>query len=1091
MKVPFTTILFCLLVSFLSPAQKPVYTITNYTTKEYGRDFHPTVTDVVQDERGIIYAANGFTILEYDGQTWNSYSMNRQAWIISLAAGPDGIIYSGSQAEFGYFQPDLTDGLRYVSLSDSLDIADMGFTNVWKVSVFDGTVAFQAEEKLFLYRDGKITVINPETSFHTSFVVNDRLFVRQREKGLMEWDGEKFDVIPEGSAFSDTGVFLMLPFGQDGNSILIGTREIGFWIYNNEEIEEPLRRLTLPGEEMSEDSRITCGALSAGGKIALGTMLSGILIIDGDGNIESVISRKEGLGDNEIRNIISDRNGNLWAALNNGLSRIDVSSPLSWFDDRSGLEGSALAVARYRGQLFTGTTAGLFISGMAQEGKPAFTRVREIGSTVRSLRVAGNMLVAGTDEGLFTIKEGATERIAIDKSYSLHYSPYLKLLFSGGEKGIVVLNTAGRFETVNLLEPVNDDIVQISEQKTPDPDSTIIWVGTRYNGAVRLSFRKGIHEGTVHFNSADGLPDGPIFPFAINDSVLFGTTGGLYTFTDEKRVMSSLPDSLKNLGMMAKGYFSPAGMVPREIGLQVSVMEQDNDRVWICADNMVFSSEKGNPTVFINTPFRGIDAGKVNTIYPEDNAICWIGTTEGLVRYDGSVEKDYDIPYHSLVRRVTTMQYGSVLFAGTETGTGQAAGIPGDTWRDNQIRTIRYSSNSLRFDFAAPYFEFGDKMLFSCFLEGYDPDWIEWEKRNFREYTNLHEGSYTFRVRALNVYGRESLEASWDFTIMPPWHRTTSAFIIYAILLLLLTWSIARLYSYRLRRENIRLEGIVTERTAEVVSQKNEIETKNRVLEEQKKEIEDSIKYARRIQTAVIPAEKDFSNVVPGSFVFFRPLHIVSGDFYWTGKIEEKIIVCAADCTGHGVPGAFMSMLGVAFLNEIVNKDRVTEPDRILNNLRDKVIEALQQHGRADEAKDGMDIALVCIDKEAGRISFAGAYNPMLMVRNGEISEYNADRMPIAIYDNMKPFTAREVAMEPGDSIYLFSDGFIDQFGGPEGKKFKMNKFKALLLEINKYPPDERGALLEKAFLTWMGDNPRIDDVLVIGIRLNEYYFNP
>jgi serine phosphatase RsbU (regulator of sigma subunit) len=301
---------------------------------------------------------------------------------------------------------------------------------------------------------------------------------------------------------------------------------------------------------------------------------------------------------------------------------------------------------------------------------------------------------------------------------------------------------------------------------------------------------------------------------------------------------------------------------------------------------------------------------------------------------------------------------------------------------------------------------------------------------------------------------------------------------------MVILWLSARLYSLRLKRENLRLEGIISERTAEIVRQKDEIVEKNSVLEYQKKEIEDSIRYARRIQAAVIPSEKLCQEIFPESFVFFRPLNIVSGDFYWISRVENKIIYTAADCTGHGVPGAFMSMLGVAFLNEIVNKDKITSPELILDSLRDKVIQALQQQGVTGETRDGMDIAMICIDLNAQTLEYAGAYNPLIMVRNGELSEIPGEKMPIGIYENMHGFVKHEIKIERGDTFYMYSDGYEDQFGGPDGKKFKSRKLKNLLLSINGHPVQKQKEILESNFDSWKGELPQVDDIVVVGIAI-------
>jgi serine phosphatase RsbU (regulator of sigma subunit) len=505
-------------------------------------------------------------------------------------------------------------------------------------------------------------------------------------------------------------------------------------------------------------------------------------------------------------------------------------------------------------------------------------------------------------------------------------------------------------------------------------------------------------------------------------------------------------------------------MTSNDIRETVSILVENNDKVWVCADNSVGYLNKRDSMKYVRRPFTGIEAGKINTIYPEKNGICWIGTTDGLYRYDENTIKDYGKNYKTLIRKVSLPDKDSAIFLGTQPGAGLIPSLP---WRDN----------SIRLEFSALFYEYSGKILYSYKLEERSSKWSQWTKENYQEFTNLREGNYTFSVKARNIYGTESEQANYSFAILPPWYRTIPAYILYVIIAVALFWIFARLYSYKLKRENIRLEGIVSERTAEIME-------KNLVLEHQKKEIEDSIRYARRIQSAVIPSDKTYHELLPESFVLFKPLNIVSGDFYWIGHVGSKIIFTAADCTGHGVPGAFMSMLGVAFLNEIVNKDHITVPDQILNSLRDKVIQALQQQGVSGETRDGMDIALICIDKEAGKLEFAGAYNPLIMIRNGEIIETAGDKMPIGFYENMHSFRKQEIAIEKGDLFYMFSDGYEDQFGGPEGKKFKSRRLKSLLLEICGYTPEKQKEALEMKFEEWKGDMPQVDDIVVVGISI-------
>lgn len=263
------------------------------------------------------------------------------------------------------------------------------------------------------------------------------------------------------------------------------------------------------------------------------------------------------------------------------------------------------------------------------------------------------------------------------------------------------------------------------------------------------------------------------------------------------------------------------------------------------------------------------------------------------------------------------------------------------------------------------------------------------------------------------------------------------------------------------------------------------LEEKNELITQQKKEITDSIRYASRIQRAILPSDEILLQTLPQHFVLYLPRDIVSGDFFWLSKRGGKIVIVAADCTGHGVPGAFMSMLGVSFLYEIVNKEGIMQPASILNYLRDHVKHTLSQTGKKDEAKDGMDISLCVFDPNEMKLEWAGAYNPLYLIRNGELMEYKADKMPIAIHMNDHlPFTNNEISVQKGDTFYISSDGYADQFGGADGRKFMSKKFKEMLLQIWDKPMDEQKEIIQKAHLDWKGDHEQVDDILVFGVRV-------
>ena len=281
------------------------------------------------------------------------------------------------------------------------------------------------------------------------------------------------------------------------------------------------------------------------------------------------------------------------------------------------------------------------------------------------------------------------------------------------------------------------------------------------------------------------------------------------------------------------------------------------------------------------------------------------------------------------------------------------------------------------------------------------------------------------------------------------------------------------------------LEQKVKERTAEISKQKEEIELQKDALADKNKEIMDSIHYAKRIQNAILPPPKYVNDVMPNSFILYKPKDIVSGDFYWVNKKENTLMFAAVDCTGHGVPGAFMSIVGNNQLNYTVNVKNSRTSNDILNGLNKGVTQSLRQTMGGTSVKDGMDIALCCIDTNTQKVQFSGANNPIYLIRNGELIETKGDKHPIGAFlgEDLKAFTPHEFTMEKRDTIYVFSDGYPDQFGGPKGKKFKYKQFKELLLRINDKSMKEQKEILNTEIENWRGDVEQIDDILIIGYR--------
>jgi len=335
-------------------------------------------------------------------------------------------------------------------------------------------------------------------------------------------------------------------------------------------------------------------------------------------------------------------------------------------------------------------------------------------------------------------------------------------------------------------------------------------------------------------------------------------------------------------------------------------------------------------------------------------------------------------------------------------------------------------------------------------------------------------------LKEIELQAKEKLQAA---------ERRNTRQIIQSLVAILLLVSISGAFIFKQLREKKKAYHMLEQSNQQVIEQKEEIEKQHEVVISQKKKITDSIHYAKRIQSAVLTPISILAKIMPENFVFYHPRDIVSGDFYYIAEHKGIVVVGAADCTGHGVPGAFMSMLGMAYLNEIINRSVLTnqiynlQANDVLNELRQRVIVSLHQSGRPEEPKDGMDMALCIFDTAKNQMQYAGAHNPVFIIRNGEPMVLDADKMSIGIYrDTDVAFTNQQIDLEDGDHIYLYSDGYYDQFGGPRGRKMLSAIFRNYLLDIHGKPMAEQRHLVEEFYKKWKGQNDQIDDVMVIGL---------
>jgi len=407
-------------------------------------------------------------------------------------------------------------------------------------------------------------------------------------------------------------------------------------------------------------------------------------------------------------------------------------------------------------------------------------------------------------------------------------------------------------------------------------------------------------------------------------------------------------------------------------------------------------------------------------------------------------------------------------------------------WEKNHLE-LKHNQNFLNIGFSSLDYTQPILNKYRYRLLNFNNEWTYTDANNRKApFTGLPPGEYVFIVQGTNSDGVwNNIGQRLVIKITPPWYRTMVAYILYVIIAIVSVVLFVKIRERNLVAEKRILEAKVKARTREILKQKEEILEQSDKIANQNKNITDSIHYASRIQAALLPSTDILSGVLPSYFVLWRPRDIVSGDFYWFTHEDDLTIVVAADCTGHGVPGAFMSMLGIAFLNDIVNKEKIKESSLVLNELRSYIMKALKQTGEDGGSKDGMDIALCAIDQKKMKVQFSGAYNPLIIIRNGEIIEIKADKMPIGYHIKKDVlFTGQDIDIEIGDRLYMFSDGYVDQFGGETGRKFMSKRFKELLVETNSMSMEEQKEHLNDTIEQWMGDYEQIDDILVFGIEI-------
>ena len=406
--------------------------------------------------------------------------------------------------------------------------------------------------------------------------------------------------------------------------------------------------------------------------------------------------------------------------------------------------------------------------------------------------------------------------------------------------------------------------------------------------------------------------------------------------------------------------------------------------------------------------------------------------------------------------------------------------------------SLDYKNSGFKIRLASPFYLSESATEYQYKIDQLDGEWSSWSNQPSVSFPYLPSGKYTVHFRAKNIFGQLSEEISYTFTIKPPYWESWWFYLGAVLLGLVLIITFLRIRTRTLEVANKRLENKVNEKTTEIETQKSQLEVAFLEIEKKNKDITGSIRYAKRIQEAILPYDDSIYQGLPDSFILYKPRDVVSGDFYWFAEKEEVKIIVAADCTGHGVPGAFMSMIGNSLLNQIILERLIIDPAQILHDLDLGVVQALKQDDPKSKQSDGMDISICILDQSTQQLTFAGANNPLFYVQNGETKVLKADRKGIGgFHKGEKKFTNHFLQVEQDTYFYLSSDGFCDQFGGPNHKKFMKKRFKNLLQNIAHQPGAAQKMMMNKTIEDWKGDLAQIDDILILGFRMTGVKSNP
>jgi len=806
-------------------------------------------------------------------------------------------------------------------------------------------------------------------------------------------------------------------------------------------------------------------------KLVFGAYNNVLYFLDKENYEITMLDQNNGFLHKKIWSIYTDSESNLWlGSVGSGL--IKYNPIFTFYNQSNGLiSGNIKSVYKFDNRLFVGFSGGLNI--IEKNAVKKTLTSNDLGfSNVNHINSYNGNVILGTNKGLFKFID--------DKPFLYHFFDKEKVneniwstcsnknkLYVGGGTGAYVLKNDSLFSIPNSPKEAIYDIVN-------------------FKGGLYLASNKGIYKydnNQFEFLSKEqGLVCDRARSFRIDskNNLWIATSEGAYLYNG--KIFKKI-DELSGLTSENIYLIELEGKGNIWLGSNKGL-----DRVNIESVYQHWNNPKANKIEVRNygknEGFNGVECN-LNAVHRNKQNQLYFGTINGLYIYHSENDKiNKEAPVLTLNN--IKLNFENVEWENYSDSIDTESGIPTEL-------ELEYDDNNLIFEYVGVSLTNPNDVQYQHKLEGLNEEWLPLTKDRKAVYTAIPHGDYVFKLKAKNSDGVwVENETVFSFSIMPPWWQTTWFYITVVLFVLILGYTIIVVRTRNLKKAQIVLTSKVEERTKELREEKEKVESVNIELADQKKVIEvanknitDSINYAKKIQEALLPKAAKLEELKDSVSVLYMPKDVVSGDFYWFERVGNKLIFAAADCTGHGVPGAFMSMIGVNNLNQIVLENGVTSPNLILTELNVAIKKALKQEDEDSESQDGMDISISCFDLDKNIISYSGAFRPLIYIRDKKLFELKASRQPIGGSAPIDfQYELNEFEFKKGDVFYMFSDGYPDQFGGPKGKKFMNKRLKDVFMTIYDNQPQSQRETLKEELIKWMGDNEQIDDILVMCIKI-------